>query len=121
MTPAELTTLGEKQELFSELFAKLIPRAMALGYRVRLGEVYRTPQQAALDAETGTGVANSVHCLKLAADIALFKGGEYLTSTEDYRDLGEWWKQQHPLCRWGGDFVSRPDGNHYSITHGGVE
>jgi hypothetical protein len=32
--------------------------------------------------------------------------------------LGKYWKRQHPLCRWGGDFQ---DGNHYSLEHEGVK
>ena len=44
----------------------------------------------------------------------LFKDGKFLTSSEDHRTLGEFWKTLHPDCCWGGDF-SRPDGNHYSM------
>jgi hypothetical protein len=109
-------TLRQKQSLFAGLFAKLILRAIATGYEVTIGEVQRTPEQAALNATRGTGIANSLHLLKLAGDLHLFKDGAYLRSTEAHRPLGEWWERQHDLCRWGGRFG---DGNHYSLTHGG--
>jgi len=54
----------------------------------------------------------------LAVDLELFKDGAYLTKTEDHKALGEYWKTLHELCRWGGDF---DDGNHYSLTHGGMK
>lgn len=67
------------------------------------------------------GTANSLHIDRLAIDLNLFKklpSGRwgYCRSTEDHRFLGEWWEQQHSLCRWGGHFG---DGNHYSLAHRG--
>jgi hypothetical protein len=109
-------TLRQKQSLFATLVATLIQQAVALGYEVTLGEAYRSPEEAARLAKVGTGIANSLHTLKLAIDLNLFRDGIYLSSTEAHRPLGEWWEQQHDLCRWGGRFG---DGNHYSVTHGG--
>jgi hypothetical protein len=111
-------TLGAKQELFAELAATLIQKAVTLGYAVRLGETYRSPEEAARLAQLGVGARNSCHTLKLAIDLNLFKNGEFLKNTADHAPLGAWWKAQHPLCRWGGDFAKR-DGNHYSLTHDG--
>jgi hypothetical protein len=59
---------------------------------------------------------NSVHNLKLAKDLLLFKDGKYLTKTEDYAFAGLYWISLHPLCRWGGAFS---DGNHFSLEHNG--
>lgn len=112
-------TLGEKQELFTELLARLIAWAYARGYRIRMGETWRSPEQAAANAAAGTGIKNSLHCLKLAADLNLFRDGVFLADSEAHRPLGEFWKSLHPDARWGGDFARR-DGNHYSITHNGV-
>ena len=111
--------LGEKQELFSALLGRLLHQAGIYGYKVRMGEVLRTKAQAELNAQRGKGIANSNHCKKLAVDLNLFKDGQFLTKTKDYEILGVWWEQQHELCRWGGRF-SKPDGCHFSITHGGV-
>lgn len=113
-------TLGEKQELFVELLGRLIAWSYARGYRIRGGELWRPPETAALMAAKGAGIANSLHTQKLAIDLNLFRGGSWLTSSEAHRPLGVFWKSLHPLCRWGGDF-SKPDGNHYSIEHEGVQ
>lgn len=118
-------TLGEKQRLFPQLVAQLIHYAYASGYELTFGDAYRSPQQAAANAASGTGIANSLHTQRLAIDLNLFKGGVYLTRSEDYRMLGEYWKGLHPDCAWGGDFkdargLPRPDGNHFSITHNGI-
>lgn len=109
-------SLRQKQSLFVRLVAELIQYADAMGYELTFGEAWRTPDQAALNARRGTGISNSLHTDRLAVDFNLFRGGKWLSSTEDHKPLGEWWEQQHELCRWGGRFN---DGNHYSLTHGG--
>ena len=62
------------------------------------------------------------HTLGLAADIALFKNGEYLTDTEDYRKVGNVWEKLGTkvgnVTYWGGRFG---DGGHFSIPHNGVK
>lgn len=114
-------TLGERQRVFTRLVGKLIEHAYSVGYELTFGETYRTPEQAALNAKAGTGIANSLHGMRLAIDLNLFKDGAYLSSSEDHRPLGEFWKTLHPECRWGGDFKPRPDGNHYSLEYGGIK
>lgn len=109
-------TLRQKQSLFAELAAKLILHAVGSGYEVTFGDAYRSPEEAARLAKAGKGIATSLHTQRLAIDLNLFRDGHYLSSSEAHRPLGEWWKRQHALCRWGGDFG---DGNHYSLTHGG--
>lgn len=111
-------TLGEKQSLFCRLAARLIEQAFAAGYEARFGETYRTPEQAALNAKLGIGIAHSVHCDRLAIDLILFREGVWLQRSEQYAELGEWWEQQHELCRWGGRW-KRADGNHFSLEHEG--
>lgn len=111
-------TLREKQSLFVVLVARLIQHATGLGYELTFGETYRSPEEAARLAKLGLGITQSLHTLKLAIDLNLFKDGRYLSSSEAHRPLGEWWETQHALCRWGGRFT-RADGNHYSLTHGG--
>lgn len=112
-------TLNEKQWLFSRLIIRLIDYAHSAGYEIACGEFHRPPETAALYAKSGKGIANSLHCVKLAADLMLFKDGVYLTRTEDYAALGAYWKSLHPSAAWGGDFKARPDGGHYSIEHEG--
>jgi len=112
-------TLGQRQRRFLPLVAKLIDYAYAQGYELTVGEGYRTPEQAALNAQHGSGIANSLHTLRLAIDLQLFKDGIYLTAPEPYQPLGEFWKNLDPDCAWGGDFKSR-DANHFSLSWGGI-
>lgn len=114
-------TLGELQRRFLPFVAKLVEYAYTQGYELTAGELYRSPEQAALNAQHGSGIANSLHTLRLAIDMQLFKDGVYLTDSEQYRLLGEYWKTLDPLCCWGGDFKTRPDGNHFSLSFGGIK
>ncbi len=109
-------TLGQKQQLFMRLLPRLIDFAHAQGYELRGGELERSRAQAAANAVTGKGIANSLHTQRLAIDLHLFRDGRYLQATEDHKPLGEFWESLHPLARWGGRFG---DGNHYSIEHEG--
>ena len=130
--------LGEKQELFARLLPRLLDRAHALGFDVRVGEVERGAEQAAWNAthcrrcrleeaphHPGShaflpiGIRESVHRKRLAVDLMLFKDGEYITDSVEYKPLGDWWKSQHELCCWGGDFPG--DGGHFSLAHEGVK
>lgn len=136
-------TLGEHQRLFTRLLPQLIVRINDGELECVVGEVERGEVQAIVNslgvagrqrlsqelmgqelftelrqaiARCGTGTLESNHRYRLAADIHLFRGGEYLTSTEDHQPFGEYWETLHPLCRWGGRFK---DGNHYSLEWNG--
>lgn len=98
------------------LLPRLLDYIHAAGYEVTGGELWRTPEQAAINEERGIGTATSLHRDRLAIDLNLFKNGVFLTSTEDHREFGEFWESLHPLCAWGGRFN---DGNHYSLMHNG--
>lgn len=111
--------LREKQSLFARLVAKLIEHATELGYEITLGEAYRTPEQAALNAQSGKGIFNSLHTQRLAIDLNLFKDGQYLASSAAHKPLGDYWKTLNAECCWGGDFKPMADGNHYSLAHEG--
>jgi len=112
--------LGKKQELFARLYWRLLQHIEEAGYQVRIGETWRSKAAAEDNARRGVGIINSVHRLKLAVDLNLFKNGRYLTSSDDHQAFGAWWEDQHELCRWGGRFKNR-DGNHYSLEHHGVK
>ena len=109
-------TLQSKQSRFVKEFSEFLIWVYSQGYEVTYGEFYRTEEQAALNAKKGVGIKNSLHTVRLAADINLFKNGKWLTSTEDHRPLGEKWESMGEDHRWGGRFG---DGNHYSIEHEG--
>lgn len=107
-------TLGEKQRKFTRMVADLIVWAYQNGYELTWGEAWRTPEQAALNAAKGTGIARSLHIDRLAVDLNLFKNGQFLQTTDDHKPMGEFWESIGGT--WGGRFK---DGNHYSLEHDG--
>jgi hypothetical protein len=117
-------TLLEKQQIFALLNSRFVVRLCGMGYKVTFGEAYRPPETAKLYAQQGKGIRNSLHELKLAKDLNLFKEGRFLISIDEYREAGEIWKSYSTdeyECCWGGDFHSRPDADHFSIEHNGVK
>lgn len=107
--------LVERQQAFAQAAARLIQKAESLGFDVTLGDAYRDPLvHGEFGHKQGYGRARSVHKMRLAIDLNLFRDGEYLADTESHRQLGEWWESEysHHDARWGGRFR---DGNHYSF------
>jgi len=111
-------SLRKKQSKFARSVACLILQAEKLGYEVTLGDAYRDPRvHGDFGEKKGYGRSRSCHKVRLAIDLNLFKDGAYLGSTEDHRELGEWWESLGPEYSWGGRFN---DGNHYSFEHNGA-
>ena len=105
-------TLLQSQQRFAEMAAKLIQKAVELGYKVTLGDAYRDPRvHGEFGKQVAYGESKSFHKLRLAIDLNLYKEGKYLTKTEDHKVLGEYWESLGGS--WGGRF-SNADGNHYS-------
>jgi len=111
-------TLGQKQRRFTRLVGLLIEWAYKQGYELTFGDAYRSPEQAKQNAATGKGIINSLHCERLAIDVNLFIDGVYQTDSAAYEPLGAFWESLGSDCAWGGRF-KRPDGNHFSVRHGG--
>ena len=108
--------LGQAQELFATMVPRLIDKAHELGFKVRIGDVFRDPRVfGPVGERKGYGESRSAHKLKLAIDLNLFKDGRFLSATEDHTPLGEWWESQGGT--WGGRFQ---DGNHYSLAYQGM-
>ena len=99
--------LQTKQSKFARMVAILILQAEVLGYEVTFGDAYRYP-------DCPYGLDNSLHKIRLAVDLNVFKDGVYLR--KGYDDLGEWWEAQGGS--WGGRFA---DDNHFSLEHKGVQ
>ena len=109
--------MSELQQEFAQAAAKLIQQAIILGYDgVTLGEAFRTPQQAALNAQAGSGISNSLHIQRLAIDLNFFKGGVWVTDGSQLADIGAWWESLGPMYYWGGAFKPKSDGNHFSLS-----
>ena len=113
-------TLGAKQELFSKCLGRLLIWIYRQGWACRMGECYRTKEQAEIYAAQGKGIINSAHRKKLAVDLFLSIDGQVTWDNEDYEAAGEYWKSLDPLARHGGDFAGR-DSVHFSFEHGGVK
>lgn len=62
----------------------------------------------------------SLHYLGLANDLALYIDGVYQEATEAYQEIGNKWKSYRLDNNWGGDFEKK-DGNHISISYGGLK
>lgn len=109
-------SLSKQQREFAKRIPRLIDKAHELGYEVTLGDAYRDPRVfGKVGEKKGYGSSKSHHKLRLAIDLNLFKDGVYLVTTEDHRELGEWWESIGGV--WGGRF---DDGNHYqSAPEGG--
>lgn len=105
------------QSKFAFNAARFLLWLEAQGYQVGLGEAWRTPEQAQIYADTGKGIANSLHRDRMAIDLIIRRNGQEV-GPEDYKRCGEAWKAFDPLNRWGGDF-KRYDGQHFSQTYQG--
>lgn len=112
-------TIGQVQREFGKYVPRLLDYILSQGYEYTLGDAFRDERvHGAFGVKLGYGHPKSGHKRRLALDINLFLNGKYLEGTEAHRPFGEWWKQQHPRARWGGDFN---DGNHYSFEYEGVK
>lgn len=98
-------SLREKQSLFARKIAVLMQVAFEMGYEVTCGDFYR-------DSRCSYGHEKSLHKRCLAADLNLFKDGNYLVATNDYEPLGLIWEKMGGS--WGGRFN---DGNHFSVEY----
>lgn len=117
---ALVETLGQKRRRFTRELADLISYLNAQGFETQLEEVLRRKVVAEQNAKTGAGIANSLHLIGLAADLSLFVGGVYQSDSSAYKQAGLYWESKGPDYAWGGRF-SKPDGNHFSISHEGVK
>ncbi len=109
-------TLQQKQAIFAKNVASLIDYIFANQHSVTFSEAYRTPEQAALYAKSGKGIADSLHCKRLAIDLNLFDyAGKYLTDKSDWEKFGVYWESLHPANRWGGKFKTLVDSNHMEM------
>lgn len=121
--------LIDKQKSFTRLIAKFLLWLDENGFEATFGETWRPPETAKAFAAEGKGIPNSLHCLRLAIDLNLFKDGKLLTRSVDYTAAGTAWKALSTTeinCCWGGDFRdsrgwATPDGNHFSIEYGGAK
>ena len=110
-------SLGSMQEEFTIAMARLIVFAYEeLGIKIRFGDTYRDSRvHGAFGEKLGYGAAYSVHKQKLAADLNVFIGGDYITDGNH-----SVWDKLHG--RWlllGGAKRIDGDANHFSFEYQG--
>lgn len=107
-------TLGQNQEKFTQDLVKLLNYLIDNGYTVRLGEVERTKAQQDLYIKEGKSKTyNSMHLKRCAADLHIFKNGEWLQSKLQLQIIGDYWESLDQSNRWGGNFKSFIDTPHF--------
>lgn len=107
--------LQDKQALFTHNVAKLIEYMYTSGFKVTLGEAWRTKEQAEIYAKSGIGIKESLHCKRLAIDLNLFSAeGIWLTAVEAYRPFGLYWEELNEWNRWGGAW-KKVDSGHFEM------
>lgn len=110
-------TLREQQSKFVKMLANLLDFAHSRGYEFTLGDAYRDERvHGKWGEKMSYSSPNSVHKMRLAIDLNLFKDGKYLSSTKDHEPLGLYWESIGGC--WGGRFE---DGNHYSLEYQGYK
>lgn len=103
-------TLGQHQEAFAIDLACLIQKATELGYGVRIGEVFRTPEQQEVYVKTGRSKTyNSMHLKKCAADLHFTKNGQLVYPEE----LGRFWESLSKLNSAGMFWKTFKDAPHF--------
>ena len=107
-------TLGQNQEKFTQDLVKLLNYLIDNGYTIRLGEVERTQaQQEIYIKECKSKTYNSMHLKRCAADLHIFKNGEWLQSKTQLQSIGDYWESLDQSNRWGGNFKSFIDTPHF--------
>ena len=103
-------SLGQEQEAFAVDVARLLAKAIALGYGVRIGEAERTVEQQKLYVQQGRSkTMNSNHLRKCAVDLHFTKDGILCYPQE----LGDYWESLGPKNSWGGNWNSFKDKPHF--------
>jgi hypothetical protein len=99
----------DKQAKFTTDVAKLIEYADELGYQLTFGEAWRHAYMQKYYVAHGLSwTMNSYHRKRLAVDLNLFIDGKYITTCEEYKILGEYWKSLDPDRNvWGGSWKQK--------------
>lgn len=130
-------SLLEKQQLFARLLGELLVWIYAQGWAVALADGSIDTPRKFRDAQTGVTFTaedahhkrGGLHYQRLAQDLNLFVGGQYVRRSDHvaWLAIGHKWQSLHPLCRWGGNWdrdanplePGEQDGNHVSLFHEG--
>lgn len=112
-------TLREKQSAFVKALGDLIVFVYEHpAWALTLSEGYVGDTDGRDGDHDGPHKAGGAHYTRLGIDLNLFIGGQLIRDGGHaaWLEIGAFWKRQHPLARWGGDFG---DSNHLSFFHEG--
>lgn len=102
--------LGQHQEAFTRDIIKLLSKAIALGYEVRMGEFQRPIEMQEIYVKQGRSkTMNSMHIKKCAADLHFTENGGLVYPTE----IGKYWESLSPLNSAGMFWTSFKDDPHF--------
>jgi hypothetical protein len=112
-------TLRQKQSAFVKALGDLIAFVYAKGWELTLSEGYVGDTDAKDGDHDGPHRAGGAHYTRTGIDLNLFIDGKLIADGDHpaWLEIGAFWKRQHPLARWGGDFPG--DANHFSFEHEG--
>ena len=84
------------------------------GVLVTGGELFRTQEQEELYVKSGKSkTLYSNHLRRLAVDLNFIFNGILVNDTEALRPYGEFWESLSPENRWGGNFTTISDADHF--------
>lgn len=107
-------SLSDHQWEFLKDVALLIQYAERRGWKLTGGELHRPKElQELYKAQGKSNTSEGYHPRKLAIDLSLFIKGHYQRTSDPYRELGEFWESLNDHNRWGGNFSTIRDGNHF--------
>lgn len=106
-----MSSLVARQSAFLQNVCKLVKFATDLGYQVTFGEAWRTREQAAIYAKRKQGIADSLHCDRLAVDLNFYRGGQLVIGKNNLESIGLFWESLGGV--WGGRFTKYDDSNHF--------
>ena len=109
-------SLVAEQNAFMLDFAKLIEYIYNSddGVLVTEGEGYRTLEQQQIYFNSGKSkTMNSNHLRRLAHDINFIQNGQMITDNATLQKYADYWKSLNPLNRWGGEFTTIYDYDHF--------
>lgn len=108
-------SMSDKQWEFAKDIASLILYAERKGYKLTLGEAYRTKEQQELHVKAGRSkTMDSNHLKRLAVDFNLFIDGKVIWDfTREWEDLGVYWESIRKENKWGGHYKSFLDLPHF--------
>jgi len=105
-------SLSGEQIVFAGMLGKLLCFASKQVIPVKICELFRSPEkQLKLYRQGRTKTLESKHIKGLAADLAIIREGKYISTSESYTPLGDYWESIGG--RWGGSWHTFKDSVHF--------